>query len=96
MNTPLAKLYKSFADEKARSKWLGEEGLVVRKTTTNKSMRVTWNDGKTSLEIYFAPKGDDKAQVVVQHSKLANAKISAKMKRYWNEALDRLRPSLEK
>jgi hypothetical protein len=96
LNAPLTKLYKSFADEKARSKWLGENGLVVRKATTNKSMRVTWNDGKTSLEINFNLKGNARSQVVVQHSKLPNAKTSAKMKSYWSKALDRLRTSLEK
>jgi hypothetical protein len=59
-------------------------------------MRVSWNDKKTSLEINFYPKGADKSQVVVQHSKLPDAKSSAKMKTYWGKALDRLRSSLEK
>ena len=96
VNTPLAKLYKSFANEKARNAWLGEDGLVVRKATANKSMRVTWNDGKTSLEIGFYAKANEKAQVAVQHSKLPNAKASEKMKAFWARALDRLRDSLEK
>ena len=96
VNTPLAKLYKSFVNEKARTAWLAEKGLVVRKATANKSMRVTWNDGKTSLEIGFYAMGDEKAQVAVQHSKLPNAKASEKMKAFWAKALDRLRDSLEK
>ncbi|MFN2491297.1 MAG: DUF4287 domain-containing protein [Pyrinomonadaceae bacterium] len=93
---PVAKLFKSFANEKSRSAWLGADRLAVRKATTNKSIRATWNDGKTSLEINFYPKGEEKAQVVVQHSKLRDAKSSAKMKTYWTTALDRLRTSLEK
>jgi hypothetical protein len=96
VNTSLTRLFKSVANEKARSVWLVEEGLVVRKATANKSMRVTWNDGKSSLEISFLPKGEDKSQIVVQHSKLPDAKSSARMKSYWNLALDRLRSSLEK
>jgi uncharacterized protein YndB with AHSA1/START domain len=96
VNAPIAKLFKSFENAKARNAWLAEEGLVVRKVTANKSMRVTWVDGKTSLEINFYPKGNDKSQVVVQHSKLPDAKSSAKMKTYWGKALDRLRTSLEK
>jgi hypothetical protein len=96
INAPLAKLYKSFANAKSRSSWLAENGLVVRTATTDKSMRVTWNDNKTSLEIGFYPKSADKSQVVVQHSKLPDAKSSAKMKSYWGKALDRLRASLEK
>jgi uncharacterized protein YndB with AHSA1/START domain len=96
INVPLRKLYKAFANEKARKAWLSEDGLVIRKATTDKSMRVTWHDGKTSLEIGFYPKGDEKSQVALQHSKLPDAKASAKMKKFWGGALDRLRATLEK
>lgn len=96
VKVPLAKLYKACANEKARKAWLAEDGLLVRKATTDKSMRVTWKDGKTSLEIGFYPKGDDKSQVAVQHSRLPDAKAAAKMKKFWGEALDRLREALEK
>ena len=96
LNASLPKLFKSVANEKARSVWLAEDGLVVRKMTANKSMRITWCDGKSSLEISFLPKGDDKSQIVIQHSKLPDAKSSAKMKIHWNGALDRLRASFEK
>src|SRR5205814_1687430 len=96
VNVPVGMLYRAFANDKARNSWLAEDGLAVRKATANKSMRATWNDVKTSLEINFYPKGNDKSQVVVQHSKLPNAKASATMKTYWTRALDRLRDSLEK
>ena len=96
VNTPLSKLYKSFAHTKSRSAWLWDDGLVVRTATPDKSMRVTWNDKKTSLEMNFYAKAADKSQVVVQHSNLPDAKSSAKMKTYWGKALDRLRASLEK
>jgi uncharacterized protein YndB with AHSA1/START domain len=96
VSAPLADLYKAFGDEESRRQWLQEDGLVERKATANKSMRVTWNDRKTSLEINFYPKGDAKSQVVVQHSKLPDAKAAAKMKKFWGEALDRLRAWLEK
>ena len=95
LNAPVSKVYKSFANEKERSAWLGEQGLVIRTATPNKSMRVTWNDGKTSLSVMFYPKDAQKSQVVVQHSKLADAKAAARMKTYWSTALDRLRESIE-
>ncbi len=95
VNVPLANLYKAVANEKSRSSWLPEGGLVLRKATANKSMRVTWKDGKTSLEINFYPKGDSKSQIVVQHSKLPDAKAAAKMKTYWGKALDGLREAVE-
>jgi uncharacterized protein YndB with AHSA1/START domain len=95
VNVPLATLYKTVANEKSRSRWFSEDGLVIRKATANKSIRVNWKDGKTSLEIAFYPKGDDKSQVVVQHGKLADAKAAAKMKTFWGKALDRLRDVLQ-
>ena len=96
INVPISMLYHAFANDKARNAWLPEQGLAVRKAAANKSLRVTWNDVKTSLEISFLPKGDNKSQVVVQHSKLPNARASTTMKTYWRKALDRLRASLEK
>lgn len=96
VTVPVGMLYHAFANDKARKTWLAEDGLAVRKATANKSLRVTWNDVKTSLEINFYPKGADKSQVVVQHSKLPTARASATMKTYWSKALDRLRASLEK
>jgi uncharacterized protein YndB with AHSA1/START domain len=95
MRAPLAKVFKSFATEKARQTWLPEDGLMTRKATPNKSIRITWSDGKSSLEISFDSKDEDKSQVVVQHSKLTDAKTSAKMKACWAKALDRLRETLE-
>jgi Activator of Hsp90 ATPase homolog 1-like protein len=94
LTVPVAKAYRLFAVNKERDAWLGENGLQVRKATPNKSMRVTWKDGKTSLEINFYAKGNDKSQVVVQHSKLANASAAARMKTYWGQALDRLRDAV--
>lgn len=96
LDVPLAKLFKSFANEKARHEWLGADGLTIRKATPNKSLHITWSDGKSSLEIYLSAKDGDKSQVVVQHSKLPDAKSSAQVKAYWAKALDRLRGSLEK
>ena len=94
INVPVAKAYKYIASEKTRAAWLGENGLVIRKATPNKIVRATWSDGKTILAIAFLPKGDDKTQVVAQHSKLPNAKASANMKTYWAKALDRLKETL--
>ena len=96
INTPLSILYGALENEASRIEWLGENGLVARKATKNKSIRLTWKDGKTSLEISFYKKNKDKSQVVVQHSKLSSAGAAERMKTYWRKALDRLRDQLEK
>jgi uncharacterized protein YndB with AHSA1/START domain len=95
VKVPLGKLYKAFANQDARRAWLSEEGFTIRTAVANKSMRVTWKDGKSSVEIGFLKKTDDKSLVVVQHSKLTNATVAARMKSYWAKALDRLRDYLE-
>ncbi len=94
VNVPIANLYKAVANEKSRGRWLSADGFQVRKATPNKSLRVTWKEGKTSLEVNFYPKGDSKSQVVVQHSKLPDAKAAVRMKTLWSQALDRLREDL--
>lgn len=95
LSSPVGRVYKAFATGTQRDEWLGENGLQVRKATANKSMRVTWKDGKTSLEINFYSKAAGKSQVVVQHSKLPTAAAAARMKTYWAKALDRLKPIVE-
>ena len=95
LNAAIGSVYKAFADETLRVAWLREKGLVVRKATPNKTMRVTWKDKATNLEVYFTKKTADKTQVVVQHTKIPDAKAADKMKSYWAKKLDRLRKTLE-
>lgn len=95
LNASVGSVYKAFADANLRDEWLGEKGLVVRKATPNKTMRVTWKDKATSLEVYLTKKTTGKTQVVVQHTKIPDANTAAKMKSYWAKRLDRLRTTLE-
>lgn len=95
LEVPLSKVYNAWQDEKVRGKWLREDGLTIRKATVNKSMRITWTDKKTSLDLNFYPKGQSKSQVVVQHTKLPNSKRAAAMKNYWGKNLDRLKEFLK-
>jgi hypothetical protein len=87
-------LYQAWVDDKLRSRWLPEKNLVFRKATENKSARITWIDGKTSLSVDFYPKGDGKSQVVVQHVKIPNAVKAAELKAYWSAALNDLKRCL--
>jgi uncharacterized protein YndB with AHSA1/START domain len=92
---PVAKLYKAWADQKVRNQWLiGAKKMVIRKATPNKSMRITWTDGATSVEVGFYSKGAGKSQMAVQHSKLAGVKDVEMMKKCWKGALDKLESQL--
>lgn len=90
---PVGRAFKAWTDENTRKKWLPPT-FSIRKSTTNKTIRITWSDG-TDVVAGFYPKGDGKCQVVAQHSKLKDAKAGAKMKEFWGDALDRLKDLLE-
>lgn len=91
LNVPLDQLYDAWSDEALRRSWLADPDFDVRKATPGKSMRITWVDGATSIDVSFYPKGAEKAQVSVQHTKLATAEAAERMKRYWEENLARLK-----
>jgi len=94
LQAPVGKAFKAWTDEKTRKQWL-LANLTIRKATANKSLRITWEDGKTSLAVSFMAKGAGKSQVVAQHAKLPDAKAAAKMKVFWSKALDQLKEGLE-
>jgi uncharacterized protein YndB with AHSA1/START domain len=84
-------VFDAFNDEKIRRRWLAEKGLKVRTATRPKTVRITWNDDNTSVEVYLVSKGDAKTQTVVQHRKLENGKEAAAKKLYWAEKLEGLK-----
>ena len=94
VNVPIQELFNSFVDERLRKKWLNED-IVIRKATGNKSARITWSDGTTSLSVDFYPKSDAKSQVVVQHLKIPDSKMAGEMKEYWGKKLEELKAFLE-
>jgi uncharacterized protein YndB with AHSA1/START domain len=94
MEVPISKAFKAWTDEKIRRQWLPEK-LEIRKAAANKSLRITWEDGNTSVAASFLAKAKNKTQVVAQHSKLPNASAAAKMKKFWSEALERMKALTE-
>jgi hypothetical protein len=91
---PLAKAYAAWMDEKLRQRWLPGAKMEITTATPGKSIRAKWNGG-TRLSVGFYSKGPGRAQVAVDHGKLANSRESAKMKSYWLAALNRLQETLE-
>jgi hypothetical protein len=89
------KLFAAWKDAKKRAAWLKDHRFTVRKAVAPKSMRITWVDGKTSVEAHFFAKGAKKSMVAVQHDKLAGAKDVAKMRAYWGKALEKLKATIE-
>jgi uncharacterized protein YndB with AHSA1/START domain len=95
MAAPVAAAFGAWTDEATRRRWLPDPGFTIRKATPEKSLRITWVDGRTSVEALFYAKGEAKTQVSVQHSNLPDAAAAEAMKAYWGEALDRLKAVLQ-
>lgn len=91
---PLAKAYAAWTDERLRAKWLPDAPMEITTATPGKYVRAKW-DGDTRLSVGFYSKGPGRAQVAVDHGKLANSRESAKMKSYWFAALNRLQGLVE-
>ena len=94
LDAPLAAVFGAWNDPRRRAKWIDADGMVMRKATSGKSMRITWGDG-TNVDVYFYDKGAGRSQVSVQHSKLKDARSVARLKTDWGRKLDRLRSMLE-
>ena len=92
---PIDRLFAAWNDKRRRGSWLPGEEIVIRKATPQKSMRITWSDGKTHVDAYFCAKGDAKSQIAVQHKKLSSSKEAAGKKAYWSERLGALKDYLE-
>jgi hypothetical protein len=96
VNVPVPVLYDAWLNDARRAKWLGKEKITFRKSTENKSARITWSDNVTNLSVDFYPKGADKCQVVVQHQKITGKMKADELKQFWAERLDRLKSLTER
>ena len=92
---PVSELFDAWADDRRRAAWLPDPAITIRKATPGKSMRITWVDGKTNIDVYFYAKGSHKSQVSIQHSKLDDADEVTRVKAYWWRALEALKTMLE-
>src|SRR5262245_34768977 len=88
-NVPVKTLFRAWADNATRRRWLHDVKTVVRTATAPKSMRLQWPDG-TIVAIWFTPKGETKSVVALAHTKLRDKAASDKAKSYWGDRLDAL------
>jgi len=95
IGVPVATLFSAWKDPKKRAAWLKDHRFTVRKSTAPKSMRITWVDGKTNVDVGFYPKGAKKSTVAVQHDKLASSKDVEKKRAYWAKSLEKLKATVE-
>jgi hypothetical protein len=85
-----AALFRSFAEEPERDRWLEPGTLAVRTAREAKSVRFDFRGGASRAVAYVEPKGEAKATVTVQHEKLPDAGSVEEMRAFWRERLERL------
>lgn len=82
-------LFNAWVDGVTRQTWLDDPAFTIRTATEPKTIRITWTDGKTDVNVFFYPK-NHKTQVTVNHGKLPDEKSAAEMKTYWSRQLQQL------
>lgn len=82
----VARLRKALTDRRERARWLGDAQPTLRKTTSEQSVRFTWEDG-TPVVFWLVAKGENKSQVAVTHEKLATKADAEARKVYWGGRL---------
>ncbi len=92
---PLEQLAAAWETPAQRARWLPTPELDVTAQTALKSMRITWADGKSRVEVNFTRKGEAKSQVSVQHNHLADAAQVEEMRAYWANVLAALQKLLQ-
>lgn len=92
---PATTLFEAWQDERERGQWLPEMALVIRKATPDKSLRISFPDGKTSVDVDLYPKGEGRCQITVRHTKLPSGEEADRMKAFWAAALGRLKDLVE-
>jgi len=88
LNVPAGAVFAAWNDARRRAAWLADP-LTIRKSTPDKSLRITWGDG-TNVDVNLTVKDAAKTVVAVEHAKLASAAAVTAKKAYWKEALARL------
>jgi len=95
VNVPIEELFAAWGDARTRARWLAGSPLIVRKATPNKSLRASWKDDGSSVDVNFYTKGERKSQISLQHTRLSGSGQVTRMQSFWRRALDQLKKMLE-
>ena len=90
----LSDLYAATANAAMRRKWFPKGAFELSSQTKDKYFRGSWNK-RTRLEIGFYAKGEEKAQIALQVSKLPKEGDVERERAAWKAALLNLKDLLE-
>lgn len=93
---PVAHAYAAWEDVELRREWLGDDaGFEILEATPERSLRIAWIDGETTVSVTLFANGRAKSQVQVIHEGFPDAGTAERVKAYWGDRLERLRAQLE-
>jgi hypothetical protein len=92
--TTLSKLYATTAEPAQRKQWFPAGAFKPSSQTRNKYLNGAWKSS-ARLNVGFYAKGEGKAQIAVQVSKLASKEEVEREREAWKNALSKLRLTLE-
>jgi hypothetical protein len=87
----LSELFRAWTEPERRAEWLAMDGLDIHRSTADKSIRASWRDGGSRVDVYFSAKAPDKSQVSLTHGRLASAQEAERFKAFWAEQFERLK-----
>ncbi|WP_274558212.1 hypothetical protein [Streptomyces spiramyceticus] len=108
VNAPPERVTDAFTDAALRRRWLPAGEFTLRTHRPAKSVTADWEWGSPLLErsrelgggtsrisVYLTPKGPEKTQVGLGHTKLADADAVEAYKTFWRDRLTALKTLLE-
>ncbi|WP_150239974.1 SRPBCC family protein [Nocardiopsis quinghaiensis] len=94
VDVPVERLFAAFTKEAWCERWLPGSDLSVRTATEPQRLTADF-DHASRLTVRFTAKGEDKAVVASEHSKLADDEAAGAAKVFWRQRLARLKDLLE-
>ena len=91
----VTRVFAAWAEDDLRIGWLDATGWNLRKAIPCKSLRITWKDGHTHVDVHLWPRGEGRTLLQLEHSKLESLEEVHRFKAFWDVALERLREMLE-
>lgn len=86
MPVPAGRLFHAWQDATARRRWLPMLSMTLRSATRPRSVRIGLANGSL-LDVRITAKGARKAQVAVEHSKLASRAAVERQRAFWKARL---------
>ncbi|HUF39864.1 MAG TPA: hypothetical protein VMN57_15170 [Anaerolineales bacterium] len=89
-SVPVPRLYRAWADEAQRVRWLPGQPILIRKAIPEESLRITWSDNVSGVNVRFGDDDPLRSRVQVEHVRLRSEDQVRVMAAYWETALERL------